>query len=39
VAAHLQSGIESGTGLGGHLRRPLAILEPVTGPLWELVAA
>jgi hypothetical protein len=32
-------GIESGTELGEHLRRLLAILEPVTGPLWELVEA
>jgi hypothetical protein len=32
-------GIEAGTELTGHLHRLLAILEPVTAPLWELAHA
>ena len=32
-------GIETGTELTEHLHRLLAILEPVTAPLWELIHA
>ncbi|MBO0804663.1 MAG: DUF4279 domain-containing protein [Nocardiopsaceae bacterium] len=31
--------IEAGTELAGHLHRLLAVLEPVTAPLWELIHA
>jgi hypothetical protein len=32
-------GIETGTELAGQLHRLLAVLEPVTAPLWDLVRA
>lgn len=33
------SGVEQGTELGAHLRRLLDVLEPVAGPVWELVTS
>ena len=37
VAAEIQPRYRDGTELAEHLHRLLAILEPVTAPLWELV--